>query len=389
MDNAIGKAEPDAEIVAIRHDIHRHPELAYEETRTSDLVAERLAAWGYEVHRGLGKTGVVGTLTRGDGTRRIGIRADMDALPIHETTNLPYASVHPGKMHACGHDGHTAMLLGAAKALAEAPSFDGTVHLIFQPAEEGQAGARRMIEDGLFRRFPCDAVFGMHNMPGYPEGKLVFRPGPFLAAVDRFDVTIEGIGGHGAVPHKTVDPVVVAASTVMALQTIVARNIDPQLPAVVTVGAIKAGEAANVIPAEAEMRLSVRSLDPEVRMALRRRIAALITAQAESYGATARVRLHEGYPVLVNHAKETAFAAQVAEELVGPENVETSPAPLMGSEDFAYMLEELPGCYLLIGNGAGEGSCMVHNPGFDFNDRCIAIGSRYWKHLVERYLAKA
>ena len=388
MDAAIGKAELDAEIVAIRHDIHRHPELAYEETRTSDLMAERLAAWGYEVDRGLGKTGVVGTLTRGTGTRRIGLRADMDALPIHETTNLPYASVHPGKMHACGHDGHTAMLLGAAKALAEAPSFDGTVHLIFQPAEEGQAGARRMIEDGLFRRFPCDAVFGMHTMPGYPEGKLIFRAGPFLASADRFDVTIEGIGGHGAVPHKTVDPVVVAASTVMALQTIVARNIDPQRPAVVTVGAIKAGEAANVIPAEAEMRLSVRSLDPEVRMALRRRIGALIVAQAESYGATARVRLHEGYPALVNHAKETAFATRVAEELVGAENVETNPAPLMGSEDFAYMLEELPGSYLLIGNGAGEGSCMVHNPGFDFNDRCIAIGSRYWVRLVERYLAK-
>ena len=389
MDSAIGKAEPDEEIVAIRRDIHRHPELAYEETRTSDLVAERLAAWGYEVDRGLGKTGVVGTLRRGEGRRRIGIRADMDALPIHETTNLPYASVHGGKMHACGHDGHTAMLLGAAKALAADPAFDGTVHLIFQPAEEGQAGARRMIEDGLFRRFPCDAVFGMHNMPGYPAGKLIFRSGPFLASADRFQVTIEGVGGHGAVPHKTVDPVVVAASTVMALQTIVARNIDPQRPAVVTVGAIKAGEAANVIPDEAEMRLSVRSLDREVRMELRKRIAALITAQAESFGAKARVRLHEGYPVLVNHEKETEFAAEVAKELVGAENVETDPPPVMGSEDFAYMLEERPGSYLFIGNGDGEGGCMVHNPGYDFNDRCIAIGSRYWKHLVERFLAKA
>ncbi|MFI4987971.1 MAG: M20 aminoacylase family protein [Alphaproteobacteria bacterium] len=388
MSATIGKPSLDEEIVAIRHDIHRHPELAFEENRTSDLVAERLAAWGYEVHRGLGKTGVVGSLKLGSGARRIGIRADMDALPIHETTNLPYASVNAGKMHACGHDGHTAMLLGAAKRLAEARGFDGTLHLIFQPAEEGQAGARKMIEDGLFQRFPCDAVYGMHNMPGYPEGQLVFRAGPFMASADRFDVTIEGVGGHGAVPHKTIDPVVVAASTVMALQTIVARNIDPQASAVVTVGAIKAGEAPNVIPGEAEMRLTVRALDPAVRVALRERIAALIKAQAESFGAVARIRLREGYPVLVNHEKETAFAAEVATELVGAENVVSDAQPLMGSEDFAYMLEKLPGSYLLIGNGAGEGSCMVHNPGYDFNDRCIATGSRYWVHLVERYLAK-
>ncbi len=388
MNATIGNGSLDEEIVAIRHDIHRHPELAYEETRTSDLVAERLAAWGYEVHRGLGKTGVVGTLRLGSGARCLGLRADMDALPIHETTNLPYASVNPGKMHACGHDGHTAMLLGAAKRLAERCCFDGTLHLIFQPAEEGQAGAKKMIEDGLFRLFPCDAVYGMHNMPGYPEGKLVFRPGPFMASADRFEITIEGTGGHGAMPHKAIDPVVVAASTVMALQTVVARNVDPQESAVITVGAIKAGEAANVIPGEAEMRLTVRALDPKVRVLLRERIAALVKAQAESFGAVARVRFREGYPVLVNHEKETAFAAAVATELVGAENVVRDPVPLMGSEDFAFMLEERPGAYLLIGNGAGEGSCMVHNAGYDFNDRCIAIGSRYWVHLAERYLAK-
>jgi hippurate hydrolase len=378
----------DKEIVELRHSIHSHPELGFEEVRTSDLVAERLAAWGYEVHRGLGKTGVVGTLKLGKGERRIGIRADMDALPIHEQTNLPYASKIPGKMHACGHDGHTAMLLGAAKALAKTRDFDGTLHLIFQPAEEGQGGAKKMIEDGLFRLFPCDAVYGMHNMPGYPEGKLVFRHGPLLASADRVDVTIEGVGGHGAIPHKTIDPVVVAASIVMALQSIVGRNIDPLESAVITVGSIKAGEARNVIPGAATMLLSVRALNPTVRKTLRSRITSLVKAQAESFGATARVDYQDGYPVLVNHAKETAFATEVAKDLVGPGNVVTEAAPLMGSEDFAFMLEELPGCYLLIGNGEGQGSCMVHNPGYDFNDRNIAVGSRYWQHLVERYLAK-
>jgi len=383
----IGSNVFDDEIVEIRHRIHQHPELGFEELRTSDLVAERLAAWGYEVHRGLGKTGVVGTLKAGSGTRSIGIRADMDALPIQETTGLPYASRRPNTMHACGHDGHTAMLLGAAKQIAESRKFNGTVHLIFQPAEEGQGGAVQMMKDGLFRLFPCNAIFAMHNMPGFPEGKLVFRAGPFMASADRAEIVIKGVGGHGAFPQKTIDPVVVAASIVMALQSIVARNIDPQDPAVVTVGAIKAGDAPNVIPPDATMSLSIRALDPAVRKSLRSRITALAKAQAESYGATAIVNYREGFPVLVNTEKETAFAAQVAKELVGEENVILDPRPLMGSEDFACMLEELPGCYLLIGNGDGEGNCMVHNPGFDFNDRCIPIGSAYWTRLVERFLS--
>ncbi|HLI10468.1 MAG TPA: M20 aminoacylase family protein [Alphaproteobacteria bacterium] len=387
MNVHIGSNVFDDEIVEIRHRIHQHPELGFEELRTSDLVAERLAAWGYEVHRGLGKTGVVGTLKAGSGTRSIGIRADMDALPIQETTGLPYASRRPNTMHACGHDGHTAMLLGAAKQIAESRKFNGTVHLIFQPAEEGQGGAVQMMKDGLFRLFPCNAIFAMHNMPGFPEGKLVFRAGPFMASADRAEIVIKGVGGHGAFPQKTIDPVVVAASIVMALQSIVARNIDPQDPAVVTVGAIKAGDAPNVIPPDATMSLSIRALDPAVRKSLRSRITALAKAQAESYGATAIVNYREGFPVLVNTEKETAFAAQVAKELVGEENVILDPRPLMGSEDFACMLEELPGCYLLIGNGDGEGNCMVHNPGFDFNDRCIPIGSAYWTRLVERFLS--
>jgi len=388
MNIHVGSNTFDSEILEIRHRIHQNPELGFEEVLTSDLVAERLEAWGYELHRGLGKTGVVGTLKAGTGKKRIGIRADMDALPIQETTGLAYASKHDGKMHACGHDGHTAMLLGAAKHLAETRDFDGTVHLIFQPAEEGRGGARKMLDDGLFRLFPCDAIFAMHNMPGYPEGKLVFRAGPFMASADRAEITIEGVAGHGAFPEKTVDPVVVAASIVMALQTIVARNIDPQEPAVVTVGAIKAGEAPNVIPASATMWLSIRSLDAGVRKQLRQRITALAVAQAESYGAVAKVDYREGFPVLINTEPETAFACEVAKELVGPENVITDPRPLMGSEDFAMMLEERPGCYFLIGNGAGEASCMIHNPGYDFNDRCIPIGSRYWTLLVERFLPK-
>jgi hippurate hydrolase len=389
VDSYVGSNAFDPEIVEIRHRIHQHPELGFEEERTSDLVAERLTAWGYEVHRGLGKTGVVGTLKAGTGTRRIGIRADMDALPIQEATGLPYASKQAGKMHACGHDGHTAMLLGAAKYLAETRNFDGIAHLIFQPAEEGQGGARAMLDEGLFRLFPCDAIFAMHNMPGFPEGKLVFRAGPLMASADRCNITIEGVGGHGAFPQKTVDPVVVGASIVMALQSIVARNVHPLDPAVVTVGAFHAGEAANVIPPDATLKLSIRSLDPEVRKQLKARIVALVEAQAASYGATAKVDYREGFPVLVNSEKETAFATEVAKELVGAENVITDPRPLMGSEDFASMLEERPGCYLLIGNGDGEGNCMVHNPGFDFNDACIPIGSRYWARLVERYLAKA
>jgi hippurate hydrolase len=374
------------EMIALRHTIHAHPELAYEEFVTSDLVAQRLQEWGYEVHRGLGGTGVIGTLKVGGGARRLGLRADMDALPIHETTGLDYASRVPGKMHACGHDGHTAMLLTAARHLAQARSFDGTLHLIFQPAEEGLAGAKRMIEDGLFDLFPCDAVFAMHNMPGHPTGKFGFLPGAFMASSDTVVIDIDGRGGHGAVPHKTVDPVVVCANVVLALQTIVSRNVAPLDMAIITVGAIHAGEAPNVIPQTAQMRLSVRALRPEVRDLLQERITALAHAQAAVYGATARVDYQRRYPVLVNDAAMTEFAAGVARDWVGEEGLIADMEPLTGSEDFAFMLEHCAGSYLIIGNGDGEGGCMVHNPGYDFNDACLAPGAAYWVKLAERFL---
>lgn len=374
------------EMIALRHSIHAHPELAYEEFVTSDLVAQRLQEWGYEVHRGLGGTGVIGTLKAGSGSRRLGLRADMDALPIHETTGLDYASRVPGKMHACGHDGHTAMLLTAARHLAQTRNFDGTLHLIFQPAEEGLAGAKRMIEEGLFDLFPCDAVFAMHNMPGHPTGKFGFRSGAFMASSDTVVIDIDGRGGHGAVPHKTVDPVVVCANVVLALQTIVSRNVAPLDMAIITVGAIHAGEAPNVIPQTAQMRLSVRALRPEVRDLLQERITALAHAQAAVYGATARVDYQRRYPVLVNDAAMTEFAESVARDWVGEEGVIANLDPLTGSEDFAFMLEHCAGSYLIIGNGDGEGGCMVHNPGYDFNDDCLALGAAYWVKLAERFL---
>ncbi|MEQ6291910.1 M20 aminoacylase family protein [Vogesella sp. GCM10023246] len=375
----------------IRHQIHQHPELAYEETETAALVARKLAAWGYEVTTGVGHTGVVGTLRVGDGKRSIGIRADMDALPIHEQTGLPYASRHHGKMHACGHDGHTTMLLGAAQYLAETRRFSGTVHLYFQPAEEHgiNSGALSMIRDGLFERFPCDAVFGMHNHPGAPAGTLLFRSGPFQAAGDNVYITIKGRGGHAARPHLTVDPVVVASSIVMGLQTIVARNIEPAQAAVVTVGVLQAGSANNVIPHSARLELSVRSFSPEVRALLKERITGLVHQQAASYGATAEIEYLMGYPVVINTDRETEFAIQVAQELVGADCVVPHTNQLMGSEDFAYMLQERPGCYLRIGNGEGEDGCMVHNPGYDFNDHNLPIGAAYWARLAERFLSQS
>jgi hippurate hydrolase len=380
------------EFIAVRRDIHRHPELGFAEHRTAALVAERLEAWGYAVERGLGGTGVVGTLVRGRGGRRLGLRADMDALPIDEATGLPHASCHEGVMHACGHDGHTAMLLAAACRLAEHGRFDGTLHLIFQPAEEGGGGALRMMADGLFERFPCDAVFAMHNMPGIEQGRLVLREGAAMASSDYASVTLHGIGGHGAMPHRTADPVVAAASIVMALQTVVSRNIDPLQAAVVTVGALHAGKANNVIPASATLELSVRALDREVRSTLERRIKALVAAQAESFGVRAQLDWRAGYSVLVNTPAETAFARDVAVELVGAGKVTLQGPPLTGSEDFAFMLERVPGSYLLIGNGDGSdgqsaGACMVHNPGYDFNDANVAVGAAYWVHLTERFLA--
>lgn len=376
-----------AEIRTLRRDIHAHPELCFQEQRTSDLVAKSLESWGIEVHRGLGTTGLVGVIRNGDSGRTIGLRADMDALPIHEATGLSYASTIDGKMHACGHDGHTATLLAAAKYLAQHKPFSGTVHLIFQPAEEGMGGALEMMKDGLFERFPCDAVFALHNMPGFPVGSFGFLPGPFMASSDTVTIRVHGRGGHGAVPHKAVDPVVVCASMVLALQTVVARNVDPLDMAIVTVGAIQAGQAPNVIPDKAEMRLSVRALKAEVRDLLQTRITALAHAQAESFGARAEVDYHRRYPVLVNHSGQTELARSVARDWFGEDALIPDMKPLTGSEDFAFLLEACPGCYLIIGNGDGEGGCMVHNPGYDFNDACLPLGATYWVKLVERFLA--
>ncbi len=377
------------EFIGVRRDIHRHPELAFDEHRTSALVAAKLQAWGYEVERGIGGTGVVGRLVRGTGSGRLGLRADMDALPIDEATGLDYASSHCGVMHACGHDGHTAMLLAAARHIVERGRFSGTLNLIFQPAEEGGGGAVRMMEDGLFDRYPCDAVFAMHNMPGVPQGELVLREGAAMASSDYATVTITGIGGHGAMPHRSADPIVAAASIVMALQTVVSRNIDPLQMAVVTVGALHAGKANNVIPQTATLEISVRALDREVRSRLEMRIKALVAAQADSFEVRAQIDWRPGYAVLVNAPRETAFARDVALELLGPDRVTLQGPALSGSEDFAFMLERVPGSYLLIGNGAGDssGACMVHNPGYDFNDDNVGTGAAYWVLLTERFLS--
>ncbi|MFM8918775.1 MAG: M20 aminoacylase family protein [Limnohabitans sp.] len=375
------------EFIQLRRDIHRHPELAFEEHRTAELVASKLQSWGYQVHRGLGGTGVVGTLQRGTSTRSLGLRADMDALPIQEASGAEWSSTKPGLMHACGHDGHTAMLLAAAHELALNSDFDGVLHLIFQPAEEGGGGALRMMQDGLFDLFPCDAIFAMHNMPGVPVGQFVFRSGSAMASSDYVTIRVNGTGGHGGMPHRAADSLVAAASIVMALQTVVSRNVDPLHTAVVTVGSIQAGKANNVIPALATLELSVRALDPGVRKLLEQRIKAIATSQAESFGCTAEVDWKEGYCVLVNSESETNFARQVALDLVGAERVVLNGPPLTGSEDFAFMLEKVPGSYLLIGNGDGDaaGACMVHNPGYDFNDDNIATGSDYWIHLTKEF----
>ncbi|MGL4860672.1 MAG: M20 aminoacylase family protein [Enterobacteriaceae bacterium] len=376
-------------MVELRHAIHAHPELGFEEFNTHKLVVEKLREWGYEIHTGLGGTGVVATLRNGEG-KTIGVRADMDALPIHEATTVAWKSQIAGKMHACGHDGHTATLLAAAYALAQRRQFKGTVHLLFQPAEEGPqsgSGAKKMLDEGLFKLFPCDAIFALHNMPGYPVGKIGMMEGPFMASSDEVIIRIYGQGGHGAMPNKSIDPVVVSASLVMALQTVVSRNVPPLETAVVSVGALLAGEACNVIPDSAEMRLSVRCLSPEVRDLLQKRITDLAHSQAASFGARAEVDYRRGYPVLVNDPTCTEFVRQVALEMVGAEGMVTDLTKLTGSEDFAYWLEQCPGCYLIVGNGDGEGSCMVHNPGYDFNDEIIPTGASLGVKLVERYLA--
>ncbi|BCX68993.1 M20 aminoacylase family protein [Pseudomonas izuensis] len=376
------------EIQQIRHLIHSRPELGYEEYLTSDLVAERLTSWGYEVTRGIAKTGVVAVLTRGSGTRKIGLRADMDALPIHEDTHLPYRSQVDGKMHACGHDGHTAMLLGAAYALAKRSLFDGTLTLIFQPAEEGLAGARQMIREGILEQFPCDALFALHNMPGYKTGTFGFRPGAFMASADQVDVTIRGKGGHGAMPHLAADPIVVCASIIMALQTLVSRTVSPQEMSVITVGAIHAGRASNVIPDSAHMLISVRALNQQVRDQLEIDITRVIESQATSYGATAEIKYSADYPLLVNDPAATAFAASVARDWLGDAEVLENITPFNGSEDFAYFLQERPGCYLILGNGDGEGGCMIHDPRYDFNDEILMRGAEYWVRLAECFLKK-
>lgn len=385
---AIRAFEP--EMIELRQQIHANPELGFQEFDTADLVAERLTRWGWEVHRGLGGTGVVGTLKAGSGTRRIGLRADMDALPIGETTGKPWASKVFGKMHACGHDGHTAMLLSAARHLAATKNFDGIVHAVFQPAEEGLAGARKMLEDGFLDLFPCEAMFGMHNMPGVPEGQFMAVPGYAMASGDTCIIKVIGTGGHGAMPQTTVDSVLVGASIVMALQSIVSRNVPPLQTAIISVGAFLAGDAPNVIPGTAELRLTVRAMRPDIRDLLERRIAEIAKAQAASYGATAEVNYIRRYPVLNNSPEHTEFCLQLVKDWLGEGGVVANPEPITASEDFAFFLEKVPGCYINIGNGTGsEGGCMVHNPAYDFNDRVLSTGAAYWTRLVETYLKKS
>ncbi len=373
-------------LTSTRRHIHQHPELSFQEAGTAALVAEHLEEWGWQVTRNVGGHGVVGTLKVGSGPKAIALRADMDALPISEATGTDWSSGNPGVMHACGHDGHTTMLLGAARALAESKDFSGTVHLVFQPAEEDGApsGAQCMINDGLFDRFPCDAIFGLHNTPGVAAGTFGFASGPFMSASDRCDITIHGRGGHAARPHQAVDPILIAGSLVVALQSVVARNIDPRQTAVVTIGALHAGFANNVIPDEATMALSIRSFDAEVRETLQRRITDLVTAHVQGYGGTVTIDYKRGYPVVVNSAAETEFARQVAEELVGPAQVIAPFPPVTGSEDFAYYLQHKPGCFLRLGNGV-EGASL-HNPKYDFNDQILTVGAEYWTRLVQRFL---
>jgi hippurate hydrolase len=377
------------EFVQVRHHIHQHPEMAFEEHQTAQLVAEKLKSWGYAVTTGLGGTGVVGQLKKGQSSKTLGLRADMDALPIVEDTGLPWRSKHAGVMHACGHDGHTAMLLAAAKYLAQKGQFDGTLNLIFQPAEEGAGGALRMMEDGLFEQFPCNAIYAMHNMPGYPQGQLVFRSGPTMASSDYVTITLQGRGGHGGLPHKADDPIVAASSLVMALQTIVSRNTDPLQPIVITVGALNAGHANNVIPDMATLEIGVRTLDPNVRIETQRRIKAMTQAHSESFNVQASVNWREGYAVLVNDPHATELAATVATEHFGADQVNPNGPALTASEDFAFMLEKVPGCYFFIGNGAdGEpGACMVHNPAYDFNDQNIEVGAKFWIALTQKFLS--
>src|SRR6266404_1061414 len=371
-----------------RRDIHAHPELGFDEQRTSDLVAQKLQEFGYEVHRGIGRTGVVGRLRAGTSPRSIGLRADMDALPIQEATNLPYRSRHEGRMHACGHDGHTTMLLGAARYLAETRNFDGTVHLIFQPAEEGLGGGEAMVKDGLFDEFPCEAIFGMHNRPGLAVGKFQIRPGPMMAGGAFFDIAITGKGAHGARPESGIDPVVVASHITTALQSIVARNVRPVDTAVLSVTKIHAGDAYNVIPEKAVLGGTVRCFSNATMSIVEERMRRIAESIAGGLGATAALDFRNLFPPLVNHADETSFIADTAADVVGEENVNRHAGVVMASEDFSYMLERVPGAYIQIGNGDSEGACEVHNPSYDFNDGALPYGASLFARLVERRLAR-
>jgi hippurate hydrolase len=386
-----------SELQLIRRDLHAHPELCYEEQRTSDVVAARLADWGIPVVRGLGITGVVGILKKGNSSRAIGLRADMDALPMHEVNSFAHASVHPGKMHACGHDGHTAMLLGAAHHLVTQGNFDGTVYLIFQPAEEGGAGARRMIEDGLFERFPMEAVYGMHNWPGMAEGSFGVVAGPMMASSNEFKLIVRGKGAHAAQPHKGVDPVMLAVQIAQGWQTIISREKSPLDTAVLSITQIHAGSATNVIPDEAVMIGTVRTFTTPVLDLIQQRMEEIATHTAAAHRATVDFTFKRNYPPLVNHAEQTALAVQAMQAVAGAERVDANVEPTMGAEDFAFMLQAKPGCYVFIGNGEGShrdgghglGPCQLHNASYDFNDNLLPIGASYWVRLAEMSLPVA
>jgi amidohydrolase len=371
-----------------RRDIHAHPELGFEEQRTSDLVAQKLAEFGYEVFRGIGRTGVVGRLRVGSSPRSIGLRADMDALPIEEATNLTYRSRHEGRMHACGHDGHTTMLLGAARYLAETRNFDGTVNLIFQPAEEGLGGGEAMVKDGLFDRFPCDAIFGMHNRPGLAVGKFQIRTGPMMAGGAYFDIAVIGRGAHGARPESGIDPVIIASHITTALQTIISRNVRPLDTAVLSVTQIHAGDAYNVIPERAFIRGTARAFDPQTLALIEQNMGRIASGVASGFGASAELDFRTLFPPLVNDATEAEFIADTAAELVGGDNVNRNGNLVMASEDFSFMLHRRPGAYIQIGNGDALGGCEVHNPGYDFNDAALPLGASLFARLAERKLAR-
>jgi len=375
------------ELTDIRQDIHAHPELGFSEQRTSDLVASKLQGWGIEVHRGLAKTGLVAVVKGGKSSsgRSVGLRADMDCLPMHELGNMSYKSVNPGCMHACGHDGHTAMLLGTARYLAETRRFDGTAYLIFQPAEEGGGGGRVMIEDGLFERFPANEVYALHNWPSLPPGKIAVRPGPVMASTDDFQVSVRGKGGHGAMPHQSIDPVVVVAHVITAVQTIASRNVSPVDSVVVSVCSMQTSQlgANNVIPDAVSLCGTIRSFRPETRDLAEKRFKEIVAGVANAMGASVQIDYHRNYPPTINTEREAKFAAQVGTRIFGAENVVTDADPTMGGEDFSYMLQVRPGAYVFLGQGGGPMSCFLHNPNYDFNDDVIPMGAGYLAALVE------